>query len=228
MAAKPRKKPAGMSLVQWAYEELKARILNNEYAPGFQALEHELAEDLGISRTPVREATKRLEAEGLVEVIPRRGMRVVQLSPDDMREIYEVLTSLETMAAELLARRNPTAKELQPMADAVEKMDAALEADDLDAWAKADETYHKTLLEICGNRRIASLAGTMRDQSHRARMVTLALRPRPWKSNEEHRKVLEAIRAGDWETAKREHEKHRSKSSRLITEILEQYRLPVL
>ena len=228
MAARAKKKPAGISLVEWAYREVKAGIQNNLYPPGFQALEQELAEQLGISRTPVREALKRLESEGLVEVVPRRGMRVVPLSPDDMREIYEVLTSLETTAAELLARRKPSAKELAPMDEAVAAMDEALEVDDLDAWAKADEQYHKTLLEICGNRRIAALAGTMRDQSHRARMITLTLRPRPWKSNEEHRKVLEAIREGDWKTARDMHQQHRQKASELITEILAETRLSLL
>jgi len=228
MVARKPDVPAGVSLVEWAYQQLKSRILNNEYPPRFQALEGELADNLGISRTPVREALKRLESEGVVEVIPRRGMRVVPLSADDMREIYEVLAALETTAAELLARRRPGTTELAPMYRAVEDMDAALAADDLRAWAEADSVYHRTLLELCGNRRIAALAERMRDQIHRARLITLTLRPRPWKSNDEHREVLDAVSRGDAAAARQAHERHRARAGRLVAELLDEYPLRVL
>jgi len=105
---KSTESPTGKkSLVEMAYEQVKRRILDNQYHPGYQALEQEVAEDLGMSRTPVREALIRLKHEGLVELIPRRGMRVVPVVADDMKEIYDVLTSLESMAAELLARSRP-------------------------------------------------------------------------------------------------------------------------
>ena len=97
-----------MSLVDAAYEQIRRRILDNAWPPGHRALEQEVALALGMSRTPVREALMRLQAEGLVEVIPRHGMRVLPVSPNDMREIYQILTALECMAAELLAQRKPT------------------------------------------------------------------------------------------------------------------------
>ena len=76
------------SLVDAAYQGIRRRILDNVWAPGFQAMEQEVALELGMSRTPVREALIRLAKEGLVEVVPRRGMRVLPVSPTDMREIY--------------------------------------------------------------------------------------------------------------------------------------------
>ena len=94
------------SLVDEAYQKLRLRILNDELPPGAQALEQEIADALGISRTPVREALIRLEKEGLVEVLPRRGMRVLPLSPTDMREIYELLYSLEPTAAARMAAQS--------------------------------------------------------------------------------------------------------------------------
>lgn len=221
-------KKGGMTLVEFAYEEVKSRILNNEFTSGFQILENELAEELGISRTPLREAMKRLESEGLVQVIPRRGIRVVPLSPDDMREIYEVLISLESTAAELLAKRKPSDKEIKPMEDAMKTMEAALKENDLDAWAKADDLYHKTLLDLCGNARLASLVASMHDQSHRARMFSLRLRPLPVKSNEEHRQLLEAIKQGDADKARKIHDEHRSRTSVMITDILAKYGLTTL
>jgi len=216
------------SLVELAYEQLKKRILDNQYYPGYQALENEVAEDLGMSRTPVREALIQLKHEGLVELIPRRGMRIVPVVADDMKEIYDVLTSLESMAAELLARRQPDAETLEPMKAATRDMETALESDDLDAWAAADERFHRALIDLCGNRRLAAMANTVRDQGHRARMVTLRLRDKPSASADEHERVLEAIESGDWQTARDVHYEHRKRASVELTEILEKYRLPQL
>ena len=212
-------------MVESAYHQIKERILNNEYQPGFQAMEPEVARQLGMSRTPVREALIRLANEGLVEIIPRRGMRVVPLSPADMEEIYQILTGLETMAAEILAKKNPDATELAPMENAVNRLNEALEKDDLDAWAVADEQFHRSLLELCGNKRLAAMAATVYDQAYRARMISLRLRPKPWKSNEEHKALLDAIREGDWEEAGRIHGAHRRNASKVLTEVLEKYQL---
>jgi DNA-binding GntR family transcriptional regulator len=219
---------AKKSLVDVAYEKIKDRILDNKYHPGYQALENEVAEDLGMSRTPVREALIRLKHEGLVELIPRRGMRVVPVVAEDMQEIYDVLTSLESMAAELLARKQPGEDILEPMISATHDMEQALKSDDLDAWAAADERFHRALIDLCGNRRLANMANTVRDQGHRARMVTLRLREKPLASADEHERVLKAIQEGDWQTARDVHYKHRKRASVELTDILEKYRLPQL
>lgn len=216
------------SRVEWVYRTIKQSILNNEYYPGYQALEPELAKTLGVSRTPVREALIRLENERLIELIPRRGMRVIPLVPSDMKEIYEILTSLETMAAEILAQRKLGIDELAPLKTAIDDMDHYLEANDRSNWAEADERFHKTLLSLCGNKRLATMANTIRDQGHRARLVTLRLRDKPTKSNEEHRKVYEAIVAGNWQSARDLHYAHRSKTSCTLLDILEEYKLPHL
>ncbi|MDX1506732.1 MAG: GntR family transcriptional regulator [Woeseiaceae bacterium] len=216
------------SLVERAYDEVKKKILDNEYYPGFQALEQEIAADLGVSRTPVREALIRLQHEGLVELIPRRGMRVVPIVASDMKEIYDVLTSLESMAAELLARQHPDSATLEPMKQATADMEVALQHEDLDAWARADERYHRCLIDLCGNRRLANMANTVRDQGHRARMVTLRLRDKPVASIDEHRQVLDAIERGDWQTARDVHYQHRKRASDELTNILEKYKLPQL
>jgi len=217
-----------MSLVDQAYQKIKDRILRNEYGPRYQALEQEIATDLGMSRTPVREALIRLENEGLVECIPRRGMRVVPLSSKDMKEIYQVITCLETMAVDLLARKKPSEDEVKPLEDALDEMDGALKTENLAEWAKADERFHKALLELCGNRRLADMANTVFDQVYRARWATLRLRPTPWNSNTEHRSVVAAIREGKWSEAREIHYTHRLKATDVLTEILEQDRFPEL
>lgn len=216
------------SRVDHAYQEIKQRILNNVYYPGYQVLEKDLAEELGVSRTPVREALILLQHDGLVELIPRHGMRVVPIEADDMREIYEVLTALECLAAELLAKRRPDASELEPMRQAIVRMDQALEDDDLEAWARADENFHQHLLDLCGNRRLISMARTVMDQGHRARIVTLRLRPKPVDSNREHHALLDAIEKGDGDAARQRHQEHRRRASKVLIELLKKFRLPQL
>jgi len=216
------------SLVDRAYVEIKRRILDNTYTPNLQVYEQELALQLGMSRTPVREALIRLEREGLVQIVPRRGMRVVPVSPSDMRDIYEVITCLEAQAAGRLAARKPSRDEVQVLIDDVEAMDRALAKKDLEAWAAADADFHGHLLELCGNRRLAQVAGAIADQAHRARMVTLHMRPLPLRSNEDHRAVIEAILAGDARRAHDVHEQHRRNAMELLTEILQRYNLSQL
>ena len=217
-----------MTFVRQAYRTIKARILENHYPPGQQVLEQQLANDLGMSRTPVREALIRLQNEGLVELIPRRGMRVVPLSPADMQEIYEVLTALEVTAVELLARRSHSPEALRPLAEALKDMETRLDQDDLDGWARADARFHQTLITLSGNKRLAGMAATLADQAHRARMVTLRLRPKPDQSIREHREVLEALQAGDGRQAGERHRQHREGAARLLLDILSFYRLPHL
>ncbi len=217
--------PAGGSLVESAYRTMRQRILDNAWPPGYRALEQELALALGMSRTPVREALLRLAREGLVEVVPRHGMSVLPVSADDMRDIYEMLTALEAMAADLAARRRPDEKQLKPLLDATRDMGRALKADDLDAWAVADESFHRHLVALSGNRLIIEAVQNCWDRAHRARMVTLRMRPKPTHSTREHMAVVENIRAGDARAACDNHRAHRERGGRELLAILEQYRL---
>ncbi|MDE2004240.1 MAG: GntR family transcriptional regulator [Betaproteobacteria bacterium] len=226
-AARPSGKAAvaDRSLVVIAYRTMRARILDNRWAPGYRALEQELAQELGMSRTPVREALIRLQKEGLVEVIPRHGMRVLPVSADDMRDIYQVLTALESMAAELVARRKPSEAELAPLVDASRAMARALKANDLDAWAAADERFHRHLIELSGNQLLIDAVLNCWDRAHRARMVTLRMRPKPAHSTRDHMYVVEKIRAGDARRAFEAHRAHRERGSQELLAILERYRL---
>lgn len=219
------KRLATNSLVDEAYEQIRRRILDNVWPPGHRALEQEAALALGMSRTPVREALMRLQNEGLVEVIPRHGMRVLPVSPNDMREIYQILTALECMAAELLALRKPTDKELAPLVAATKAMDKALKAEDLDAWAAADERFHQQLVELAGNRQLQATVFNYWDRAHRARMFTLRLRPKPVNSTKEHMQMVERLRAGDAAGAASVTRAHRERANRELVAIFEQFKL---
>lgn len=219
---------ARSSRVDAAYGTIRSRILDNVYPPGHQVLESVLADEMEISRTPVREALIRLAHEGLVEVIPRHGMRVLPLSPSDMREIYVVLTALESAAAEVLAQRRPTDMELKPLVEATRDMTRALKADDLDAWAAADERFHQGLVELAGNQTLIDAVARVGDRAHRARMFTLRLRPKPVNSTHEHLAMLERIRAGDGDGAVKVNRAHRDRAGRELIAIFERFRVQQL
>ena len=180
---------------------------------------------LNVSRTPVREALRRLENDGLVEVRPRRGMRVLPVSPEDMREIYEILTSLETTAARLTAERGADARQIKRLRGAVDDMAAALDDNDLLRWAEADDRFHGELIRASGNKRLIQIGRTLLDQAHRARIVTLKLRPFPSKSNEDHTALVDAIAAQDPDRAEAIHYGHRRRSMELLVNLLKHHKL---
>ena len=213
------------SLVDSAYQSIRRRVLDNVWSPGYQALEQEVALELGMSRTPVREALIRLAREGLVEVVPRRGMRVLPVSPADMKDIYEVLSALEGKAAELLAARRPSDAELEPLITATLAMEKALDKGDLDAWAAADELFHERLIRMAGNRLLTQSVMTYWDRAHRARMFSLRLRPLPVNSTKEHMALVERLREGDADGAAAVNREHRQRASRELLVIFEKFRL---
>ncbi len=206
-----------------AYERLREEILSNRLPPGFLAPEPELANRLGMSRTPVREALIRLQAEGLIDLIPRRGARVRPVMPDDMREIYEILTALEPDAAAQIALEKPTPKQIAPLEKATREMEEALERKDLDAWAAADDRFHRTLLELHGNQRMSNFVHLLFDQAHRARIVTLRLREWPVRSTAEHREILKHMLAGDADAVRKTFREHRERARSELLAILERY-----
>lgn len=211
-----------------AYRELRTRILDNSMPSGEQYTEEELAAMLHMSRTPTREAMLRLANEGLVEVRPRHGMRVKPVSVDDMREIYEVLTALESTAAALAAARTDQGDSVKQLRIAIDNMDAALERDDLKAWAEADARFHALLVAAAGNERLNELVQTYVGQSHRVRMLTLRLRPKPTTSNRDHESVVDAVEAHDAKRAREIHYAHREQSGRMLAELLASHGLTQL
>jgi DNA-binding GntR family transcriptional regulator len=149
---------------------------------------------------------------------------VSAISPDDMREIYEVIIALECASAELIAAMPPELR--APIAEELAAVNAAMEAaladDKLVAWAEADGRFHQLLVERSGNRRLARMFHTIMDQSHRARMLTLRLRPKPAGSVRDHAAILRAIRKGDAETAREQTKAHRVRARDQLLPLLRQ------
>ncbi|MCZ8178776.1 MAG: GntR family transcriptional regulator [Rhizobium sp.] len=210
-----------------AYQALREAIRSNVFPPGYQAAENEIARQLGMSRTPVHEAMARLQEDGLVRILPKKGILIRALSPADIEEIYEVIIALEGAAAARIARFAEA--ERTAVADALRaataEMDKALASNDLQAWALADEVFHETLVERSGNKRLTRMAGTVADQLHRARMFTLNLRPLPSASSAEHDAIIKGIAKGDAEAASNAARQHRQHARDQLLPLIERLNL---
>ena len=211
-----------------AVEELRRLILSGDLPPGSNHFEVELAERLGLSRTPLREAALRLEAQGLVEVQPRRGIRITALSPEDMDEIYEILTELEGIAITRAMRHGVTDQDLNRLNVTITQMEKALQAEDREAWAEADSAFHATLIELARSPRLTRMVATFNDQVSRARSQTLWLRPLPTASLRDHKAVVTAMADGNAVAARSLHTGHRDAAREMMVELIEKHRLRAL
>ncbi|QTN36787.1 GntR family transcriptional regulator [Cognatishimia activa] len=219
--------PSGkqLSTTQRAVHLLREMIFRGDLAAGSDHLESELAVRLEMSRTPIREAALTLESQGLLELRPRKGVRILPVSPDDMEEIYDVLTELECLAARRAAEANYSQPDLKALAAAIENMELALESNDLENWAKSDDLFHRELVRLGQNSRAFSVFEMMNDQVRRARSVTLFMRPLPVQSNEDHRQLYEAIANGDATRAVEIHRDHRQNAKHMMLDLLSKHRL---
>jgi DNA-binding GntR family transcriptional regulator len=220
-------KPAKRTANDGVYERIRQKILDSALAPGSQILEQEFAVMLGVSRTPVREALVRLANDGLVEIVPRHGARIVPISVSDMRAIYDVLIGLEPRAAELLTVRGATEEELRLLEVQCERMKDTLARGEMEEWALADEEFHLNIVRFCGNERLADIVLNCWDQVHRARTFTLRLRqhPRPSTSIEEHYEIIDAIRRGDAKAAAESYRSHRERGLKEQTAVMMAFRI---
>lgn len=221
------KPPSGKSdtRTQQAYQTLKGLIMENALKPSASYLETELAEMLGMSRTPVREATLQLEGEGFLSIRPRHGITILPISIEDMQDIYDLLTELEPYAAEKVAREGLSEEGRNLLMSHVNAMETALQSNELIAWANADEAFHMDLVRLAGNARLSKMVATFWDQVHRARMATLTLRPKPLRSNEDHRKLVDFVQAGDWLSARKLHRDHRKNAKAMLVDLITHHNL---
>lgn len=151
---------------------LRQAILKGELEPGERLMEMQLAEQLGVSRTPIREAIRKLELEGLVLMIPRRGAIVAKITEKDLRDVLEVRSSLERLSTELACERmkDDTIVELKK---AQEAFKAALDQEDITLQAQKDVEFHDVIYKATGNLRLIQMLNNLREQMYRYRLEYL-------------------------------------------------------
>lgn len=188
------------TLADRVYENLRADILSNRLAPESPLQEAAIAKALEVSRGPVREALRRLEAEGLVSLIPRRGAVVSSLSREEFLDAYRVREALETLAMRLATPRVGS-EDLAELERLHNSMIQHAEAEDLDAFFLANAAFHALIVERSGNRQLRQFYQPLVNQMRRYQLRSALLRGGLARSCEEHRKILNAIQAGDSEQA---------------------------
>lgn len=183
-------------------EELEELIFDGTYNDGDRLDEVRLAEQFGVSRTPLREALQRLARSGLVELIPRRGAFVRQPGPVELIEMFEVMAELEAICGRLAAIRI-SEQALTLLQDANDKCEAAVAQHDSDSYYVENERFHKIIYEQSGNSFLASEASSLHRRLKPFRRQQLRLRGRMRQSMAEHKAVVDALVAGDSEAAGR-------------------------
>lgn len=183
-----------------AYSKIRRAILDLDFLPGTPLSEAQLAEAYKISRTPVREALKLLEREGLVRVFPARGTFVAELAYSDVVEIYEVRLLLESFAATVATSRL-TKEELTSLFGSMVEAERALERGEIEEACLLDIQLHRSIVMATGNQRIRRILSQMDDQVHRIRMIALRDPERIRQTLVEHKRIIAALMERDSERA---------------------------
>ena len=179
---------------------LRQAILKGELEPGERLMEMQLAEQLGVSRTPIREAIRKLELEGLVLMIPRRGAIVAKITEKDLRDVLEVRSSLERLSTELACERmkDDTIVELKK---AQEAFKAALDQEDITLQAQKDVEFHDVIYKATGNLRLIQMLNNLREQMYRYRVEYLKKEEVHTQLIAEHDAIVESVAKRDKERA---------------------------
>jgi DNA-binding GntR family transcriptional regulator len=183
-------------------ERLRQLIFGHEMMPGAWIDEQRLAEQYGISRTPLREALKVLAAEGLVELKPRRGCYVTEISPRDMDDLFPLIALLEGRCAAEAARR-AGAEDIRQLRTIHETLESSARESRINAFFEANQEFHKRIQELADNRWLLSVIQDLRKVLKLCRMHSLSREGRLQQSLEEHRAILAALEAGDAASAEK-------------------------
>lgn len=177
-------------------ERLRELIMHGELAPGVKLNERVLCEQLGISRTPLREAFKSLASEGLVELLPNRGAIVAPLDPARLQQIFAVLEALEGLAGEL-ACRNASERQLREIRALHFEMLAHHARHELDAYFRCNQEIHIRIVEASGNEPLAQIYRSLNANARRARYMANLSQERWDQAVAEHNEILDALTARD-------------------------------
>ena len=182
------------------FNTLRKAILTGELKPGERLMEIHLANRLGVSRTPIREAIRKLELEGLVIMIPRRGAEVAQITEKSLKDVLEVRRAFDALCVELACDRISPEEERQ-LGKACDEFARATETKDATVIAKADVAFHDIIVQATGNQRLVQLINNLSEQMYRYRFEYIKDENQHDSLIEEHRIIYESIVGRDKERA---------------------------
>lgn len=203
------------------FNTLRERILKGYLKPGERLMEIHLADQLGVSRTPIREAIRMLELEGLVKMVPRKGAQVAEISREDLQDVLEVRKSLDTLAVKLACERI-TDEEKDKLKEAEEAFENILKTGDTTQIAEADVAFHDVIQLASKNKRLKSMISNLAERIYRYRFEYIKQQSDGGKTLiEEHREIIKCIDNGDIAGAIRAIELHIDNQEKSIAEQLE-------
>ena len=201
------------------YIALREAIIKNQFKSGERLMETELAEEMMVSRTPVREAVRKLQSEGYVVMLPRKGTYVTSLTLQDVNDVYEIRSALESMAAAKAAERASN-DEISDIRKFLDDESGIWDSADLAQTVSSDVRFHSMIYRASKNMRIESLINDLREQTQRLRSSTLSRPGRLRFAHEEHRQIFEAIQSRDAEAAVKASVAHIERSREVMLELL--------
>lgn len=195
-----------LSRAEVVYRKIKQQIISNEFSAGYQELEPALAQRMGVSRTPVREALIRLEAEHFIELIPRRGMKVLPLNKSDILEMVQVLGALEKLIFDLISQNGSI--DLTTLDSLLAALQSALNDSDYESWLSAEEDFHLELLNMTGSARLKEIVLSLRGQFARARKIMSDNVNFLTRSTNHYHAVTKYIATKEWPLIKQTNDKY--------------------
>jgi DNA-binding GntR family transcriptional regulator len=195
------------SLQERTYQTLRGAIVEGQLAPGVRIYETSLAKRLGVSRNPVREAIRRLQQDGFIEVRPRNGIYVAEYGVDEVRDLYQIRAALEGTAASLAAQRM-TDDELAGLDTVLERMERATARHAKHATVREADSFHQTIHQGARSPRLVAILDQLYGQIAHFRKITLAIPGRASQASEGHHHLVEVLRRRDAEEADRMMRQH--------------------
>jgi len=189
------------------FNTLREAIISGELKPGERLMEVQLAEKIGVSRTPVREAIRKLELEGLVEMLPRKGAHVSEITDKDIMDVLEVRTSLDGLATSLAAYRM-SSDELKSLNNVLAHLTGFIEKENLQGSIKRDVEFHEIIYRSSRNDKLIQISNNLREQVQRFRVIYLKDYSSPKALIQEHINIIEALTAKDTMAAQKAAETH--------------------
>lgn len=190
------------SLRERVFIKLRNDILKGNYKQGEELVESTIGKEMGVSRTPVREAIRQLELEGLVKLVPNKGAFVTGITAQDVNDIYNIRARLEGLCAGMAAD-NATKEQLDAMEEVIFLSGFHARKENYEQVNELDGKFHELLYEASGSRILSNTLSDFHQYVQRARAASIRSAKRLSSSNKEHQEILEAIRKRDKEKAEK-------------------------
>ncbi|MBC7959909.1 MAG: GntR family transcriptional regulator [Vallitaleaceae bacterium] len=202
------------------FNTLREAILRGQLVPGERLMEKQLAERMGVSRTPIREAIRKLELEGLVMMVPRKGAEVAKITPKDIKDVLEVRAALEALAVKVACEKMDEIG-LAKLTKVKEEFERAAKDKAVDTLIQKDIEFHDAIFAATGNEKLIHIVNNLREQIYRFRVKYISQMESYEGLVKEHEEIVESIKSGDRQRAEEITVRHIENQERAVIDMLD-------